>query len=743
MKAISQRLTDPCSFKTGLRFTQMHGVNGPEQLCEYLDLPLLSFKDTSESTEEQEIAEVSEDNSEGELEDPASAYGREGPAGPSSCRDQGKGVASPRLSKPPETSRVETPMDSAGVPAHPKAQTEATESLASDSVPTSGRVPRPSGRNPQEASLPRRTQPRSSEAEPPSGLGSHSAEATAYHGSASAPASAKATAEAKAEARGRRSEATAHLGLLAEAKGKKAEALPRRYPKLTFLDNRVPSREGSLPPDPQGAGTSARTHREPRGAISVVRSKVVHPRKVTPSQQDQDLEDSEDSEPDSPLDYGEEEDLEQEYEEPVSRPSKRHRQTSSSSSDHKKKKKKKRSKDSDKITLSQDQLATLIQQCMEAKISPSSEEDAAPPSYSKIWREFRNNIYLLHPDLPEPEAQRIPLRTAGGPAEFVSESVKLPLFPATASTLEACEDAILNPISKSGTVAEPLVVGSFLKPQRSFTTKLWDPAGLSSFTTPLRRNHTLPKELFTQSSLSKYANVTDKDLQQQEQDLREVLASWSALRWSFSGLSQLLDSDLDKDRAYAILRSLVSEQEVLAPVIEDRLTTMLTNTILRRRDMLLSSSAGKQLQEDNLVELRASPLEGPDLLNFPPELVTEERELKSSRALIAALKSSSRPATSYKKDWRPQSQAPSAAAGSAAQLPTPSTSTQVLPQQTQQGGAQPFPVSFKNRKSWAQTSTSWGRNRQGRSQSRGSSNTSYRGGRSSSRGRSTFRKGKQ
>jgi len=456
------------------------------------------------------------------------------------------------------------------------------------------------------------------------------------------------------------------------------------------------------------------------------------------------LEDSEDSDPDSIQDFGEEEDLEQEYEEPVARPSKRHRKTSSSSSsEHKKKKKKKRSKDSDKITLSQDQLASLIQQCMEAKISPSSEEDTSPPSYTKIWKEFRSNIYLLHPDLPEPEAQRIPLRTAGGPAEFISESVKLPLFPATASTLEACEDAILSNMSRSGSVAEPLVVGSFLKPQRSFSTKLWDPAGLSSFTTPLRRNHTLPRELFSQSSMSKSSTVSDKDLQQQEQELREVLASWSALRWSFSGLSQLLDSDLDKDQAYVILRSLVQEQEVLAPVVEDRLTTMLTNTILRRRDMLLASSAGKQLQEENLVELRASPLEGPDLLNFPPELVSEERELKSSRALIAALKSSSRPSYSYKKDWRPQSQAPSAAAGSAAQLPQPSTSAQAVPQQSQQGGAQPFPVSFKNRKSWAQTSTSWGRNRQGRSQSRGSSNTSYRGGRSSSRGRPTFRKGKQ
>jgi len=233
--------------------------------------------------------------------------------------------------------------------------------------------------------------------------------------------------------------------------------------------------------------------------------------------------------------------------------------------------------------------------------------------------------------------------------------------------------------------------------------------------------------------------VADKDLAQQEQELREILAAWSVLRWSFSGLSQLIDSDMTKEQAFSVIQSLVEEQESLAPVIEDRLSTMLTNTILRRRDILLSSSSAKALQEQNLVELRASPLDGPELLSFPQDLVTEERELKSSRALIAALKGSSR--STYRREWRPQSTVPSAAAGSAAQLPQASSSAvQSQPQQIPQQGASQFPVKYKNRKSWAQTSSSWGRGRQGRSQSRGSQ--SFRGGRStSSRGR--FSKGKQ
>jgi len=301
-------------------------------------------------------------------------------------------------------------------------------------------------------------------------------------------------------------------------------------------------------------------------------------------------------------------------------------------------------------------------------------------STSKLWKLFRQSIYVLHPDLPEPESQRIPMRTTGGPTEFIAESVKLPLYPATASTLEACEEAIATPVSKSESISDPLTVGNFLKPQRNFLHKFWEPAGTVGFTNPLRKNHSLPKELFNVQSIEKSAKITDKDLAQQEQELRETLAAWSVLRWSFSGLSQLIDSDMSKEQAFTVIQSLVEEQESLAPVIEDRLSTMLTNTILQRRDILLASSSGKQLQEENLVELRVSPLDGPELLSFPPELVTEERELKSSRALIAALKGSCR--STYRREWRPQTSTPSAAAGSAAQLvQSTSSANQSQPQQ--------------------------------------------------------------
>jgi len=521
-------------------------------------------------------------------------------------------------------------------------------------------------------------------------------------------------------------------GDIPETLSKKAETLARKAESFAKKSSSLAPRGAPtgvpLPPVHQGAGKSARDYRESQGTHPVVQSAVFRPRKA--ALRFEDLADEVDSEEDS--------EEEGQYE-PVQghRAQKRQRQSSTSESEHKKKKKKKKSKE--KIELSEDQLAAIIQRCMEAKISTSSEEETSTPSASKLWKSFRQSIYLLHPDLPEPEGHKIPMRTKGGPTEFIAESLKLPLYPATASTLEACEEAIAAPLSKTGSVSEPLTVGNFLKPQRVFLNKLWEPAEAIGFTTPLRKNHSLPKELFNIQSLEKTTKVSDKDLAHQEQEVRETLAAWSVLRWSFSGLSQILESDMTREQAFGVLKSLVEEQESLAPVIEDRLSTLLTNTVLRRRDILLSSSSAKHLQDENLVELRASPLDGPELLSFPQELVSEERELKSSRALLAALRSK----PSYRREWRPQTAAPSAAAGSAAQLAQPVASTsQAQPQQVpQQSGAQQFPVSYKNRKSWAQTSSSWGRGgRQGRSQSRGSQ--PFRGGRStSSRGR--FKKGKQ
>jgi len=157
----------------------------------------------------------------------------------------------------------------------------------------------------------------------------------------------------------------------------------------------------------------------------------------------------------------------------------------------------------------------------------------------------------------------------------------------------------------------------------------------------------------------------------------------------------------------------------LSPVIEDRLTTTLTNTVLRRRDILPATGQGRQLQDNSIVDLRSSPLVGVDLLDFPLELVVEERELKSSRTLLDALKCSARPSYDRRQNqpfW--QSAQPSAAARSAAQLQQqqPSSAVTSQPSTSQQ---QSFPVQYTSYKARRGASKSFG----GRGKS-----FSYRGG---------------
>jgi len=114
----------------------------------------------------------------------------------------------------------------------------------------------------------------------------------------------------------------------------------------------------------------------------------------------------------------------------------------------------------------------------------------------------------------------------------------------------------------------------------------------------LKRNATLPKDLFTAGmAVTKTCTIGDKDLLQQEQELRETLCCWSVSRWGNSAARALLEQDLSLEELKGCLRTILDEQDNLSPVIEDRLTTTLTNTVLRRRDIILATGQGRQLQD--------------------------------------------------------------------------------------------------------------------------------------------------
>jgi len=232
----------------------------------------------------------------------------------------------------------------------------------------------------------------------------------------------------------------------------------------------------------------------------------------------------------------------------------------------------------------------------------------------------------------------------------------------------------------------------------------------------------------------KAASFSEAHLKILESDTREALATWSAMRWAFSATSVYLEDDsLSKEQLRDKLKTISKLQQSLAPIIEDRLTTTLTNTVLRRRDIILSSYQAKFLQEDNLVDIRASPLLGTDLLDFPQELVHEEREARTSRELIAALRrsssSSSSRGQSRQSRFRTTQQRSSipAAAGSAAQLSSDS-GQQSQPRAFQAPAAAPtaYPIayqSYRKRGSRGSGSRSW----QQRSRDSRQSADSYKG----------------
>jgi len=362
--------------------------------------------------------------------------------------------------------------------------------------------------------------------------------------------------------------------------------------------------------------------------------------------------------------------------------------------------------------------------------STSSEEDQTKSLFA-LWKVFRERVRETHPDIPPPQAPKSILRTQGGPTEPLQESHRLPLFPSVTSAIQSCEGYIVEPTNKAGIPQDPLGVGSFLKSQRLFSPKILDIEGDVKLAQPLRRNTSWPKDVLqVEPDKLKAAPVSESHLKLLEADTREALATWSALRWAFSATSAYLEDDsLSRDQLRDKLRTVSKMQQSLAPIVEDRLTTTLTNTVLRRRDIILSSYQAKFLQEENLVDIRASPLLGSDLLDFPQELVHEEREARTSRELISALRRSSSSSSSRGQRFRTGQQRSSipAAAGSAAQLSSDSgQQPQARAFQAPAAAPTAYPVayqSYRKRGSRGSGSRSW----QQRSRDSRQSSDSFKG----------------
>lgn len=186
--------------------------------------------------------------------------------------------------------------------------------------------------------------------------------------------------------------------------------------------------------------------------------------------------------------------------------------------------------------------------------------------------------------------------------------------------------------------------------------------------------------------------------------------------------------DLSSTDLKTQLTAILDQQDLFAPAMEDRLTTELTNSVLRRRDIVLSTTQAKAFQEDSVVEFRSSPLVGSDLFDFDKEVIKEELEVQTSKAVMA----------STRRNIQLVEAKPKAQPIPTVATPAAVASTSQAYQSSARPVSQPFPsghTDYKSRKSRKGGNQSSSYKRGSSSSNRGS-----RGSYSSRRGGSSYNK---
>jgi hypothetical protein len=244
------------------------------------------------------------------------------------------------------------------------------------------------------------------------------------------------------------------------------------------------------------------------------------------------------------------------------------------------------------------------------------------------------------------------------------------MHPETKRTLDRMQEEVKDPKDpKHGFPLPPLTVGKYVSPPEPFHQKTLEALDLVGFARPLRENFDFPKDLIRPTA-GKEASVTftEKDLKGQEGELREAVLAWSAIRWTHTTLAKVMDSELSDEEKWDQIQTVIQQQSELEPVLEERLVGLLTNTVLRRRDTVLTGTNAGLLTQENLLEIRSSPLTEPFLYKFPKDLLESERGLKENRLLVGALTGAAARNKAQGKNYQNyQRQQPAAAAGSAAQ----------------------------------------------------------------------------
>ncbi len=282
----------------------------------------------------------------------------------------------------------------------------------------------------------------------------------------------------------------------------------------------------------------------------------------------------------------------------------------------------------------------------ESGISEEASFIRARTQRSLIWKSYAETLREMLPSIPE---HTIPPASGSRMVDMSNlqepKYDRLPLHPNLNTTLKNCSQELLNPLprptSKSTKKPGPYLIDETFATSRKNFPDFYLPGDLPDFVKPMDSRSRLDA-MGSASSLGSLS-VSDKDLKDTELEYKRSLSILSIAHWSHDALARLKDQlaeGQDPTEAAQYLDVILKEQMEYLPLLDDILTTGLTNTVLKRRDLLLKSFSSLDLSTETITKIRASDLTSISLVEVPADLIKEEEAKRTQKTLYNFAKAS-------------------------------------------------------------------------------------------------------
>ena len=274
---------------------------------------------------------------------------------------------------------------------------------------------------------------------------------------------------------------------------------------------------------------------------------------------------------------------------------------------------------------------------------------------SRLWKGFSDQIHRTVPSLPDhlPPDQAETGRLVPMSQFAKPEQDMLPMHPNISQALGNCEKELRSadpkPANKTDGKAGQYDVGAYFSTQsRKVFPRFFVPLGTPSFGKAMEARTKLTTVLDKAVTPPDAVRLSDKDLKEQEVEIKRMISIQSVMHWGHDALENITDQlskGADPQSVVTELKVLLDEQKEALPIMEDCLCTALTNTVLRRRDLVFRSVQVQDLSPEALVTLRSSSLTGTELIPVDDDLIRSERKHKSEQTLYHFAKAAASSAT--------------------------------------------------------------------------------------------------